>query len=73
MNLVVKFISPLRVEVWAAPMTMDGLRDYHMELVHDWVEQAELGQRLAFNQWKLNNEAAMSAFVLYWHGTQVDK
>jgi hypothetical protein len=44
-----------------------------MELVHDWVEQAELGQRLAFNQWKLNNEAAMSAFVLYWHGTQVNK
>jgi hypothetical protein len=73
MNLVVKFISPLRVEVCAAPMTMDGLRDYHMELVHDWVEQAELGHRMSFNQWKLNNEAAVSAFVLYWHGTQVDK
>ena len=71
MNLVVKFISPLRVEIWAAPMTMDGLRDYHMEQVQTWVEQSDLGQRMAFNQWKLNNEAAMSAFVLYWHGTHV--
>ena len=73
MNLVVKFISPLRVEIWVAPMTLDGLRDYHMDPIHTWVERAELGQRMAFNQWKLNNEAAMSAFVLYWHGTQVDE
>jgi hypothetical protein len=73
MNLVVKFISPLRVEIWVAPMTLDGLRDYHMDLIHTWVERSELGHRMAFNQWKLNNEAAMSAFVLYWHGTQVDE
>ena len=73
MNLVVKFISPLRIEIWAAPMTMDGLRDHHMDKVHAWVEQAELGKRLAFNQWKLNNEAAMSAFVLYWHGAKVNE
>jgi hypothetical protein len=52
---------------------MDGLRDYHMELIQTWVEELELGQRMAFNQWKLNSESAMSAFVLYWHGTQVEK
>lgn len=73
MNLVVKFISPLRVEIWAAPMTMDGIRDYHMELIQTWVEELELGHRMAFNQWKLNSESAMSAFVLHWHGTQVEK
>jgi hypothetical protein len=79
MNLVVKFISPLRVEIWVAALrskeniTLEGLRDHHMELVQDWVEQLELGHRMAFNQWKLHNESAMSAFVLYWHGKQIDK
>ena len=73
MNLIVKYISPLKVEIWVAPMTLEGLRDHHVGAIQSWVELAELGYRTAYNQWRLVDESAMSAFVLYWHGKQVDE
>jgi hypothetical protein len=47
-------------------MFADGFTEEHMLEIAQWVLEHELGSRQSFNQWKLKNEAAVTAFKLKW-------
>jgi hypothetical protein len=51
-------------EAWM--MFADGFTEEHMLEIAQWVLEHELGSRQSFNQWKLKNEAAVTAFKLKW-------
>lgn len=46
----------------------DGLTDVQVQGVNSWVQEKDLGRWMSFNQWKLKNPSAVTAFIMYWHG-----
>lgn len=36
-----------------------------------WVRESNMGNRIAYNTWRLRNEQAVTAFILRWNGVFV--
>lgn len=71
-NYTVKPFDRRWVELNIEPATEqtfgDGLTDVQVQRVNSWVQEKELGRWMSFNQWKLKNPSAVTAFIMYWHG-----
>lgn len=71
-NYTVKQFDRRWVELNIEPTTEqtfgDGLTDMQVQSVNSWVQEKELGRWMSFNQWKLKNPSAVTAFIMYWHG-----
>ena len=42
------------------------MTDAAMMEINAWVNENNLGKRMAFNMWKLKNQAALNWFILKW-------
>ena len=40
--------------------------------IDQWVLDRKIGYRLAYNMWRLNNEADVTSFLLRWHNAVID-
>ena len=55
--------SPDKSPTYSSVMTMT---DAAMMELDAWVSKNNLGKRMAFNMWKLKNQAALNWFILKW-------
>lgn len=39
--------------------------------IDQWVQDLNIGKRIAYNMWRLNNSEAVTAFMLRWNGVFV--
>jgi hypothetical protein len=42
------------------------MTDAAMMKIDQWVSENNLGKRMAFNMWKLKNQASLNWFILKW-------
>ena len=46
--------------------TTPVMTDAAMMKINEWINENNLGQRMAFNMWKLKNRASLNWFILRW-------
>ena len=46
--------------------TIPGMTDAAMMEINAWVNENNVGKRMAFNMWKLKNEQSRNWFILRW-------
>lgn len=47
-------------------MFEEAIADRDAEEITQWVHQTQSGMRIAYDRWKLNDQQAITAFLLKW-------
>ena len=61
-----KIIIPNKKGYWAELHSSSLMNESAMITVDNWVRNNNLGKRMAFNMWKLKNQASLNWFILKW-------
>jgi hypothetical protein len=68
-----RYVFTVEVLLWGPAQHPDEFMDWHdvtdadlVEIAH-WVTDHELGHRTSHNEWKLNNNEAVTMFLLRWN------
>jgi hypothetical protein len=48
-------------------LPMFGLREDHLEPIQNWISAFKLGRRIGPDLWQLNNDVALTIFLMFWH------
>jgi hypothetical protein len=43
-----------------------GLKEEEAQAIDEYVQQNQLGRRIAYDIWRFNNKAALTMFLLKW-------
>ena len=61
-----KIIIPNKKGHWVEIHSSSLMNESAMITVDKWVRNNNLGKRMAFNMWKLKNQASLNWFILKW-------
>lgn len=62
-------LSTKKIKVCRTTMFSDQYQEIgstDADIITEWVEHCQLGCRIAWDQWQLNNEDAVTLFYLKW-------
>ena len=69
MTYIIEKLNSRKIRVTRSTMFNDYYEELTLadtELIDNWVVKCELGRRIAWDQWQLNNDHAISLFLLKW-------